>query len=743
MASTYAQRLGGSPNSAIGSQIAMGTLPAEQLNRFQALTGLPASARNIMAVGQILDDTEKVINDAVDSSSDSSEDTKTSSDNKLISPPGGESKILTTNEGLDKANQMIDNATKSQSDGTPQGDNAADSDAEFIRKTVNGMLNSDNPQNSMEDAKKTPFYKDSNFYTTLLMMVVAAASGMRPMQTMQMAMAFRQKAKTRDFLQNNMKELEGRYDPVSIEMALESSDLSKLKQKSLSPVQTMELQAMLQQRQQQRLWAHEDQEKKATQGQAFQKAAQAENNTPIGAVLNGIAQNESNNGLTSKNIYQMHKDALKDAGYNGSVEQFSKEGPEVQRTVAKTYLEQKLAENGGDMSKAIMAFNVGTGTIKGAEKAQEANGGALEDYLPGGSKYSQNKAYDATDKEHPVAYENRVMQYVKDNYTPKGGAKGSQDKGGVYAGSTGMVNGVPITATGVSNGQSGKQERLQAKDAKGNTMWVSPNAFDTVGADTGNLSDKQVSSISTLSNTPGITAYFNKLGTRIAGIQSVQSSIDAVNQIMNSNMSPEEKRKAMAGLPSEVQNQLAAIRNGGLASVTNAQGQEIQEVQGLGQKWAQEVQNSIDGMPTKATLQAMNNQFNQMKKSDEGAFNDLIQYQKQQLGKMQGIDPRVINDAKLKLDMKNVAYNAAVNGEITPEEAQKVNDDDSVPTTPPATKAPALTQDMQRQQATTWDEAQKLGAKAKVPASAKQNGVITNKKTGQQYMVINGFAYPM
>lgn len=110
---------------------------------------------------------------------------------------------------------------------------AADHDK--LQQDLQAIAGSKNPKTAWKEVKKDPFYKDSDFYTGLMNTGLAIMSGANPMEAFQAGKSAMDKATLGTQLGGNKQALiDQGYSPASIDAAITSGDVSKLKMQEMS-----------------------------------------------------------------------------------------------------------------------------------------------------------------------------------------------------------------------------------------------------------------------------------------------------------------------------------------------------------------------------------------------------------------------------------------------------------------------------------------------------------------------------
>lgn len=114
-----------------------------------------------------------------------------------------------------------------------QATQAADHDK--MQGDLQNMLSAKNPKTAWQKVQNEPFYKNSDFYTGLMNVGLAIASGANPMQAYQAGQQAMDKSALSSQMRVNQQALMDQgYSPASIEAAIVSGDASKLKMSQMS-----------------------------------------------------------------------------------------------------------------------------------------------------------------------------------------------------------------------------------------------------------------------------------------------------------------------------------------------------------------------------------------------------------------------------------------------------------------------------------------------------------------------------
>lgn len=104
-----------------------------------------------------------------------------------------------------------------------------------MQSDIQYVASAKNPKTAWQELKKEPFYKNSDFYTGMMNVGLAIMSGANPMQAYQAGKESMDKASMSSQLGGNRQALiDQGYSPASVEAAITSGDVSKLRMQEMS-----------------------------------------------------------------------------------------------------------------------------------------------------------------------------------------------------------------------------------------------------------------------------------------------------------------------------------------------------------------------------------------------------------------------------------------------------------------------------------------------------------------------------
>lgn len=378
--SRYSDARGGTPYAYAGNLLARKASPLTGLNATQALMGNPMSVA-APVTASLLAYAEDEAN------KDDNTDSDNSSSSREFLPVGssGSDKIQTNSDDYSKAKQLIANATggSSSSDGSV-GDQSANLTQEQVNQALDTILGTTQPSQAYKQVVDQPFWKDKGFISGLLTLAVAAASGMRPIQGLQLALAAKHKGDARQFLQLNQDILNKQYDPMSVMSAIQSGDMSKLKKNSLDDRQKFELQMLQSQLTGQQSLARQEEAARYQAGLTRENQDRASANTFTNAMLKAemsgkpmglagaLVSTESGgnpNAVSSKGArgpIQIMPSTAKNPGYGMQPIDLNTATPAEQVQWGMEYLQKMGQANGFTLPQTIAAYNAGPQAVKDA-----------------------------------------------------------------------------------------------------------------------------------------------------------------------------------------------------------------------------------------------------------------------------------------------------------------------------------------------------------------------------------------